>query len=67
MKLGRDAACLAVPRRRGCTVAVHMEPESRITWMAWIGVMECGLYTCNVRDPSMPPHLDLGQELGSRP
>jgi hypothetical protein len=36
MKLGRDAACLAVRRRRGCTVAVRIEHESRITWMAWI-------------------------------
>jgi hypothetical protein len=33
MELGRGAACLAAPRRRGCTVAgVRVDHESRIKW-----------------------------------
>ena len=43
MRLGRDAAYLAVPRRRGGTVAVRIEHESRITWMAWMDTMAHGM------------------------
>jgi hypothetical protein len=54
MKLGRDAACLAVRRRRGCTVAVRIEHESRIGFAS----ATCGVFCRRT--------LDLGQELGLR-